>query len=118
VDEPTLITIKGGRDPGNNLTDVLSHWLRGVYDSEVENSKQRTWGTLVAALQSEVVGEGAMAAKLKEKFIDQGTYHYTCTYFVIERTISYKMQLFYHFSNLLHDGDEGLDFIPWLYTIC
>jgi hypothetical protein len=77
VDDATLDAISGGRDPGNNLSDVLSHWLRGVYKPDEQNSTPRTWGTLVGALRSEVVGEEAMADKLdKEKCspnIAQGT---------------------------------------------
>ena len=76
VDEATLDTMKG-KDPGESLSGVLSHWLRGVYDPKKKNSKPRTWRTLVEALQDDIVGEEAMAKKIeKEKCspnTDQGT---------------------------------------------
>jgi hypothetical protein len=75
VDEGTLDTMKG-KDPGESLNSVLSHWLRGVYDPEEKNSKPRTWRTLIEALREKVVNEGVMANKIeKEKYPDtnQGT---------------------------------------------
>ena len=73
VDEATLDTIKG-KDDGENLSGVLRHWLRGVYDSKKKNSKPRTWGTLVEALKDDTVNEEALAKKIKrEKCTDQGT---------------------------------------------
>ena len=70
VDEVTLDTLKG-KDPGESLNDVLSHWLRGVYNPKEKNSKPRTWRTLIEALRDKVVNEEAMADKLKkEKYPD------------------------------------------------
>ena len=74
VDEGTLDTMKG--DDSDCLSDVLSHWLRGVYNPKEKNSKPRTWRTLIEALRDKVVNEEAMASKLeKEKYPDtnQGT---------------------------------------------
>jgi hypothetical protein len=65
-----------GKDPGESLNSVLSHWLRGVYKPEEKNSKPRTWRTLIQALREKVVNEEAMANKLEmEKYPDtnQGT---------------------------------------------
>jgi hypothetical protein len=76
VDEGTLDTMKG-KDDGENLNGVLSHWLKGVYNPKEKNSKPRTWHTLIEALRNKVVNEAAMAKKLdKEKSLDtnQGTY--------------------------------------------
>ena len=75
VDEATLDTMKG-KDHGDSLRDVLSHWLRGVYKPEEKNSKPRTWHTLIDALRNKIVNEGVMADELeKEKYPDtnQGT---------------------------------------------
>ena len=75
VDEGTLDTMKG-KDHGDSLSDLLSHWLRGVYNPKEKNSKPRTWCTLIEALRDKVVNEEAMASKLKkEKYPDtnQGT---------------------------------------------
>ena len=74
VDEGTLDTMKG-KDPGKSLSDVMSHWLKGVYNPKEKNSKPRTWHTLIIALQDEIVHETAMANELKEKYLDtnQGT---------------------------------------------
>jgi hypothetical protein len=75
VDEATLDTMKG-KDPGDSLDGILSHWLRGVYKPEEKNSKPRTWHTLIQALQDGVVNEGVMADELeKQKYPDtkQGT---------------------------------------------
>jgi hypothetical protein len=70
VDEGTLDTMKG-KDPGDGLDGILSHWLKGVYKPEVKNSKPRIWRTLIQALRNEVVNEEAMANKLeKEKYPD------------------------------------------------
>ena len=70
VDEGTLDTIKG-KDDGENLSDVLSRWLRGMHNPKEKNSKPRTWCTLIEALRNRVVSEEAMANKLeKEKYPD------------------------------------------------
>ena len=66
VDEGTLDTMKG-KDPGEDLRDVLRHWLRGVHDSKKKNSKPRTWGTLVEALTDDTVNEEALANKIKSE---------------------------------------------------
>ena len=75
IDEGTLDTMKG-KDPGESLNDVLSYWLRGVYNPKEKNSKPRTWRTLIEALQGEIVNEAAMADELEEKYSDtnQGNY--------------------------------------------
>ena len=70
VDEGTLDTIRA-KDDGENLSDVLRHWLRGVYNPKEKNSKPRAWHTLIEALRNRVVNEEAMANKLeKEKYPD------------------------------------------------
>ena len=70
VDEGTLDTMKG-KDPGESLSGILSHWLRGVYNLKEKNSKPRTWHTLIEALRDKIVNEEAMASKLeKEKYPD------------------------------------------------
>ena len=70
VDEGTLDIMKG-KDNGENLSDVLSHWLRGVHNPKEKNSKPRIWCTLIEALRNRVVNEEAMANKLeKEKYPD------------------------------------------------
>ena len=70
VDEGTLDIMKG-KDDGENLSDVLSHWLRGVHNPKEKKSKPRTWCTLIEALRNRVVNEEAMANKLeKEKYPD------------------------------------------------
>jgi hypothetical protein len=77
VDEGTLDTMKG-KDPGESLNSVLSHWLRGVYKPEEKNSKPRTWRTLIQALREKVGNEEAVANKLEmEKYPDtnQGIMH-------------------------------------------
>ena len=74
VDEGTLDTMKG--KDGDCLNGILSHWLRGVHNPKEENSKPRTWHTLIEALQDKIVSEEVMADKLeKEKYPDtnQGT---------------------------------------------
>jgi hypothetical protein len=64
VDEGTLDTIKN-----DCLCETLSYWLRGVYTPGKQNSKPRTWHTLIEALQAKGVNEGAMACKLeREKY--------------------------------------------------
>jgi hypothetical protein len=76
VDEGTLDTMNG-KDPGDSLSGVLNHWLRGVYKPEEKNSKPRTWHTLIDALRDKVVNEEVMADKLEmEKYPDtnQGSY--------------------------------------------
>jgi hypothetical protein len=75
VDETTLDTLRG-KSHGDSLTGVLCHWLRGVYQPNVRNSKPRTWRTLIEALRDDVVNEKAMASHLeKEKYpgTTQGT---------------------------------------------
>ena len=70
VDEGTLDAIKG-KDDGENLSDVLSRWLRGVHNPKEKNSKPRTWHTLIEALRNRIVNEEAMADKFeKEKYLD------------------------------------------------
>ena len=70
VDEGTLDAIKG-KDDGENLSDVLSRWLRGVHNPKEKNSKPRTWRTLIEALRNRIVNEEAMADKFeKEKYPD------------------------------------------------
>ena len=70
VDEGTLDAMKG-KDDGENLSDLLSHWLKGVHNPKEKNSKPRTWRTLIKALREKVVNEEAMADKLeKEKYPD------------------------------------------------
>ena len=71
VDEGTLDTMKGKDD--DCLNDVLSHWLRGVYNPKEKNSKPRTWHTLIEALRDKVVNEEAMANKLKDPDTNPGT---------------------------------------------
>ena len=85
VDEGTLDTTKG-KDPGESLSDVMSHWLRGVYNPKEKNSKRRTWCTLIEALRDKIVNEAAMADELKEKYLDtnQGS-HIIIICFMIER---------------------------------
>jgi hypothetical protein len=65
-----------GIDINHCLRETLSHWLKGVYKPDEQNSKPRTWSTLIEALQAKTVKEEAMANKLKkEKRLDtiQGT---------------------------------------------
>ena len=77
VDEATLDTMKG-KEHGESLSDLLSHWLKGVYNPRESNSKPRTWRTLIEALQNRVVNEEAMASKL-ERERDSDTNPGTCT---------------------------------------
>ena len=73
VDEGTLDTMKG-KDPGKSLSDVMSHWLRGVYNPKEKNSKPRTWHTLIETLRDKTVNEEAIADKVeREKLGDQDT---------------------------------------------
>ena len=76
VDEGTLDTLKG-KDPGESLSDLLRHWLKGEYDPQERNSKPRTWRTLIEALQDDIVNEKAMAKKIEREKCppntDQGT---------------------------------------------
>ena len=76
IDEATLDTMKE-KDPGESLRDVLSHWLRGVYNPKEKNSKPRTWHTLINALRNKTVNEEVMANELKKKQCpdtNQGSY--------------------------------------------
>ena len=74
VYEGMLDTMKG-KDPGESLNGVLSHWLRGVYNPKEKNSKPKTWRTFIEALWNRIVNEEAMADNFeKEKCPDT-----TCT---------------------------------------
>ena len=71
VDEGTLDTMKG--KDGDCFGEMLKYWLRGVYRPGEQNSKPRTWHTLIEALRDEVVNAEALANKLeKEKYPPQG----------------------------------------------
>ena len=65
VDAGTLATMKGSDNVC--LRDTLSHWLRGVYRPGEQNSKPRTWHTLIEALRTKIVNEAAMANKLERE---------------------------------------------------
>ena len=65
VDAGTLATMKGSDNVC--LRDTLSHWLRGVYRPGEQNSKPRTWRTLIEALRTKIVNEAAMANKLERE---------------------------------------------------
>ena len=70
VDVGTLATMRGSDD--DRLREMLSHWLKGVYDPDEPNSKPRTWRTLIEALRARAVNEAAMADKLEKEHY-QGT---------------------------------------------
>ena len=73
MDEGTLNTMKG-KDPGESLSDLLSHWLKGVHNPKEKSSKPRTRHTLIEALRDKIVNEEAMADKLeREKTGDPDT---------------------------------------------
>jgi hypothetical protein len=72
VDAGTLDAMTG-TDVNQCLRETLSHWLRGVYKPGEQNSKQRTWSTLVDALRSRIVGQEAMAERLEKEKCPQGT---------------------------------------------
>ena len=65
VDVGTLETMTGSAN--DCLRDTLTHWLRGVYKPDEENSKPRTWRTLIEALRVGAVDGEAMANKLEEE---------------------------------------------------
>jgi hypothetical protein len=66
VDVGTLDTMKSS-NAGVALREMLSHWLRGVYKSDEQNSKPRTWRTIIEALRARAVNEEAMANRLVNK---------------------------------------------------
>ena len=65
VDMGTLDTMTGSAN--DCLRDTLTHWLRGVYKPDEENSKPRTWHTLIEALRAKEVNGEAIAKKLEEE---------------------------------------------------
>ena len=65
VDAGTLDTMKGSDN--DCLCEILTHWLRGVYKPDEQNSKPRTWRTLIEALRVRAVDGEAMAKKLEEE---------------------------------------------------
>ena len=70
VDAGTLATMRGSDN--ECLRDTLSHWLKGVYKPSDQNSKPRTWHTLIEALQTKMVNEAAMADTLeREKYVSR-----------------------------------------------
>ena len=67
VDTGTLATMKGSDN--DCLRDTLTHWLRGVYKPDEQNSRPRTWCSLIEALRARAVNEAAMANELeREKY--------------------------------------------------
>jgi hypothetical protein len=70
VDVGTLDTMKS-LNADVALREMLSHWLRGVYKPDGQNSKPRTWHTLIEVLRVKAVNEEAMADRLvNEKYPD------------------------------------------------
>ena len=63
VDAGTLATMRGSDD--DCIRETLTHWLRGVYKPDEQNSKPRTWHTLIEALRAKTVNFAAMANDLE-----------------------------------------------------